>query len=104
MAEKVRKHHNGSDKPTDGLTERRGGMTEYDMGFKASSTPMSQRERYELLVELLLEGGDNCISKDFETLAEAKRVQGNLSKAAKAFDGKATVKREGTVVYVVRRG
>ncbi len=46
----------------------------------------------------------NNDSKDFETLAEAKRVQGSLSKAAKAFDGKVTVKREGTVVYVVRRG
>ena len=104
MAEKVRKHRNDGDKPANRLTERQGGMTEYDMGFKASTTPMSQRERYELLVESLLEGGDNCISKDFETLAEAKRVQGSLSKAAKAFDGKATVKREGTVVYVVRRG
>jgi hypothetical protein len=79
-------------------------VDEYDMGFKASEAPVTQRERYELLVELFVESDDACISKECETVNEAKRVQGGLSKAVREYDGKAQVKRVGTTVYVMRRG
>lgn len=79
-------------------------INEYDMGFKATTAPLTQRERYELLVESFVESGDACISKECETVNEAKRVQGGLSKAVKEHEGNAKVKREGTTVYVMRRG
>ncbi len=79
-------------------------MNEYDMGFKASVSPVTQRERYELLVGSFVESDDACISKECETVTEAKRVQGGLSKAVRECEGKAQVKREGTTVYVMRRG
>lgn len=79
-------------------------VDEYDMGFRATTAPLTQRERYELLVESFVESGDGCISKECETVGEARRVQGGLSKAVKEHEGSARVKREGTTVYVMRRG
>ena len=79
-------------------------MGEFDMGFKATSAPMSQTERYALPVESFEESVEKCISKECETLQEAKRVQNGLSKVIKASEGKSAVRREGTTVYLIRRG
>lgn len=73
---------------------------DYDMGFRSVGRPMSDRERYEELVEQFLESGEDCIGRECEIEREAKSVQAALSKVAKASGCRCT--HRGRNVYLMR--